>query len=121
MSIWAERAEQERARAVEQLAAHFGIEGHLNRAGHIVIRHSDAERLKADYASYPAETPFPPGRGQLWGIPLEAAPDWTFDPASVAWARLIASVSITLRLRQIVRRLSRLLDRLSPALETPNV
>lgn len=37
----------------------------------------------------------------------ERSPDWTFDPLAVAWLRLIATVIIGLRLRQITDWLSR--------------
>lgn len=91
--------------AVDGLEAGLGVTGHADlERGRIVVSESDAATLRG-LAVFPVE--LYGHRDQVFGIPLVTAPDWTCDPASVAWCRFVARLWVALRLRRLTAWLVR--------------
>lgn len=99
----------------EQVAAdvtkRYGILTSVNRFNHIVISESAHRQLKdAVWADRRLDAL---GRGYYLGaVDIETAPDWTFSPVSVAWARLIATLLIQLHARAVLAIINRWTSRL---------
>ncbi|MEP6477829.1 MAG: hypothetical protein ABJB03_00430 [Rhodoglobus sp.] len=98
-------------RALIDLHQYLGIRGQINRFQHIVVSESDFKRLVAETSAI-VGTRWPTADYRsptFTGVPIETAPDWTFDPVRIAWLRILATLMILLRLRKIVTWINNLL------------